>query len=65
MVFLFITRFSVAWQDHPDVQDFKETDRIYKAACEQVGYDEYDLLLQKQEREYDKEYRHPDVSSVQ
>ena len=29
-----------SWDDHPDVQDFKEQDRIYKAAQKESGADE-------------------------
>lgn len=47
----------VSWEDHPDVQDFKETDKIYRAACIQVGYDEFELLSKNQEKEYDEKYR--------
>ncbi len=30
------------WEDHPDVEDHRETDRLYALANAQTGYNEYE-----------------------
>lgn len=46
------------WEDHPDIEDHKETDRIYKAAQRQTGADEYECLeIEKQRQEDLKNYK--------
>ena len=39
---------SVSWEDHPDVQDFREQDRIYKLAQKQSGADECEDKILKE-----------------
>lgn len=40
------------WEDHPDIEDHKDTDRLYKLACEQTGYYEYEReQLEKESQE--------------
>lgn len=33
-----------AWEDHPDIPDHSETDRIFIAAQKQTGAEEYECL---------------------
>ena len=53
---LTVTTFLVGWEDHPDIEDHRETDRLYRLACEQTGYDEYELL-DKEHKEELKNYK--------
>ena len=55
---VFLCCLCFAWEDHPDVEDHRETDRLLKLANEQTGYNEYERQqLEKESQESLKNYK--------
>jgi hypothetical protein len=47
-----------SWEDRPDVEDHRETDRLLRLANEQTGYNEYEReQLEKESQEALKNYK--------
>jgi hypothetical protein len=46
---------AMAWEDHPDLDNHKETDRIYKAAQKQTGADKYEDSMRDEQGKKDLE----------
>ena len=47
------TLFAYGWDDHPDLPDHSESDRIFKAAQHQTGAEEYEreIAIEKEKQE--------------
>jgi len=58
IVILCLGALCVSWEDHPDIPDHKETDRLLKLANAQTGYNEYEReQLEKESQEALKNYK--------
>jgi hypothetical protein len=45
-----------AWEDHPDVQDHRETDRIFKLAQMQTGTAEYENMTDEEKTIFNEKW---------
>lgn len=57
-IMLIATTLAICWEDHPDVENHRETDRIFRQANAQTGYADYEQMqLEKEHQESLKNYK--------
>ena len=60
ILMLCFLNFGYAWEDHADVQDHRETDRIFNLAQKQTGTDKYENMTDQEKAIYNEKWGNGD-----